>query len=288
SYEDQELEEDQQDDDEYAQQSFLNVAPPTPLAQRSRSLEFTTSSSDDASSAVELRNASIEPGASVNLDFGQIHHLLRNTELVYENITYWIAEAIAIGLNSTNLQAITSVDVTATILAWGVGLDSLYDADMTWKGVSVAVAFLARYVLNQADFKLVSTCKYKGIAGYGTISAPNWVTSILLVVLVLSMVMEVVVILSWIVVVGGGEHLDKAVAMIDNPLRTVYYMRGSLGKLVTKIDGNDLGQISLEQHYKKVKVRLGEDKTTRGNDMGTIILDDPTKVVKISKSRKAA
>ncbi|KAJ3129182.1 hypothetical protein HK100_008783 [Physocladia obscura] len=231
---------------------------------------------------------SITPGTSVQLDFGQVHHLLGNTELVYENITYWIAQAIAIGLNGTDLQAVTATDVTATILAWGVGLDSLYDADLTWQGVSVAVAFLAHYVLNQADFKDVTICKYKGIAGYGTISAPSWVTFLLLVILVLSMVMELVVILSWMVVVGGGKHLDKAVAMIDNPLRTVYYMRGSLGKLVTKIDGNDLGQISLEQQYKKVRVRLGEDKTTRDNEVGTIILDEPTKVVKISKSRKVA
>ncbi|KAJ3123525.1 hypothetical protein HK100_011581, partial [Physocladia obscura] len=231
---------------------------------------------------------SITPGTSVQLDFGQVHHLLGNTELVYENITYWIAQAIAIGLNSSNLQAITSTTVTASILQWGVGVDGVYNVGMTWKGVSAAVAFLAHYVLNQADFKYVATCKYKGIAGYGTISAPSWVTFLLLVILVLSMVMELVVILSWMVVVGGGEHLDKAVAMIDNPLRTVYYMRGSLGKLVTKIDGNDLGQISLEQQYKKVRVRLGEDKTTRGNEVGTIILDEPTKVVKISKSRKVA
>jgi hypothetical protein len=129
-------------------------------------------------------------------------------------------------------------------------------------------------------------CPYKGQNGYGIITAPSWMTSALLVLVVFGVLMEVIVVCSWLLLVGGGPHVDKCVQMIDNPLRTVYYMRESAGRLVTKISGNDIGKISLLQHLEKVQVRFGEDKKTRGEKVGSLILDDPSRVVKVSKSRK--
>ncbi|KAJ3067751.1 hypothetical protein HDU98_009048, partial [Podochytrium sp. JEL0797] len=47
----------------------------------------------------------------------------------------------------------------------------------------------------------------------------------------------------------SGEHIDRCVHMIDNPLRTMYYMREA--RLIEPIRGNDIGQISLDQHLSK-------------------------------------
>ncbi|KAJ3072583.1 hypothetical protein HDU98_003357 [Podochytrium sp. JEL0797] len=71
--------------------------------------------------------------------------------------------------------------------------------------------------------------------------------------------------------------------MIDDPLRTMYYMRDA--KLIGPIRGNDIGRISLEQHLRKVNVRFGESKATREQEVGTLTLNEPSKVVKLSRNR---
>ncbi|KAJ3017764.1 UNVERIFIED_CONTAM: hypothetical protein HDU68_011491 [Siphonaria sp. JEL0065] len=230
----------------------------------------------------------IKAGSSVLFDFGVIHAALGDSELTYQNTTSWIAEAVNIVLESDNMQNPNSRGAVAAIMRWGQDVNGYYDPKATWKGLAVAVGIVSHYVLAQSDGTSKTMCDYKGNDGYGVIYAPPWTLLILIVTLICGLLMEVIVVVSWMLVVGGGEGVDRCVAMIDNPLRTLYYMRGSAGRLVTKIAGNDIGHISLLQHLAKVNLRFGEDKTTRGNEVGTLILDDPSNVIKFSRKRKLA
>ncbi|ORY46617.1 hypothetical protein BCR33DRAFT_715654 [Rhizoclosmatium globosum] len=128
-------------------------------------------------------------------------------------------------------------------------------------------------------------CDYKGAAGAGKIQAPDWSILLSTILLICGVVLEVIVVLSWILAVGGGHHINRCVAMIGDPLRTVYYMRNSVGRVIQKIEGNDIGKVSLRQHLRHVMVRFGEDKKTRGEDVGNLILDEPSKVVKVVRKR---
>ncbi|KAJ3003904.1 UNVERIFIED_CONTAM: hypothetical protein HDU68_005443 [Siphonaria sp. JEL0065] len=231
---------------------------------------------------------SIKAGSSVLFDFGVIHAALGDSELTYQNTTSWIAEAVNIVLESDNMQNPNSRGAVAAIMRWGQDVDGYYNPKATWKGLAVAVGIVSHYVLAQSDGTSKTMCDYKGNAGFGVIYAPQWTLLILIVTLICGLLMEVIVVVSWMLVVGGGEGVDRCVAMIDNPLRTLYYMRGSAGRLVSKIAGNDIGHISLLQHLAKVHLRFGEDKSTRGNEIGTLILDDPTNVIKFSRKRKLA
>ncbi|KAJ3016267.1 UNVERIFIED_CONTAM: hypothetical protein HDU68_012293 [Siphonaria sp. JEL0065] len=232
------------------------------------------------------KNMPITALNSESTDFGKIHHAFGKTELLHENITLWISKGVEMAMNSTNIKNVNTRTAVASMLQWGSDGSGLYDPSATWKAVAGAVAIIGHYVLNLSDGTSLSFCEYKGVAGWGQITAPDWIETILTVILICAITMEVIVVASWLLVVGGGIHIDKCVAMIDNPLRTIYYMRGGLESVVTKIRGNDIGLISLLQHFERVSIRFGEDKKTRGNDVGTLIVDDPVKVVKISRLRK--
>ncbi|KAJ3018283.1 UNVERIFIED_CONTAM: hypothetical protein HDU68_011234 [Siphonaria sp. JEL0065] len=230
----------------------------------------------------------ITPQNSQEKDFGGIHHAFGASEKLYQNVTLWISQGIQLAMNTTTLTNVNTRTAVASLLQWGSDGSGLYDPDSTWKAVAGAVGIISHYVLGLSDGTRLSYCEYKGAAGWGQITAPSWITTIQTAILICGILMESIVVTSWLLVVGGGEHIDKCVAMIDNPLRTIYYMRGSLGQVVTKIRGNDIGQISLVQHFERAHVRFGEDKRTRGNDVGTLIVDDPVKVVKMARNRKLA
>ncbi|KAJ3291596.1 hypothetical protein HDU79_002210 [Rhizoclosmatium sp. JEL0117] len=225
---------------------------------------------------------------SNSFDFGMIHYALDTTEETYMNITKWIAQGVYTLLDNDNLVPIVTRAPYAQILNWGVNTNGLYDPTLTWKGIATAVGIIGHYVMDQNDGNSQTVCDYNGTAGYGKIAAPTWMVTVAIIVLICSAVIAVAVVFSWLLIVGGGPHIDKCVQMIDDPLRTLYYMRNSAEHLVTKIRGNDIGRISLQQHLKKVMIRFGEDKKTRGSDVGTIIVDEPSKVVKITKKRKMA
>ncbi|KAJ3076900.1 hypothetical protein HDU98_010996 [Podochytrium sp. JEL0797] len=228
----------------------------------------------------------VQNGDSKKYDFGQLHYAFGASEKKYTNITQWISQGIQILFANATLENPNSQGVAAAPLLWAQDAAGLYNPSLTWQGMAVAVAIVCHYVLDMSDGTETGLCPYKGVAGEGMITAPSWISTTLLVVLICSITMEVLVVSSWLLVVGGGEHIDRCVQMIDDPLRTLYYMRGSAAQVVSKIAGNDIGHISLLKHLEKVHVRFGEDKSTRGNDFGTLILDEPSKVVKIAKNRK--
>ncbi|KAI8608178.1 hypothetical protein BC830DRAFT_30848 [Chytriomyces sp. MP71] len=228
----------------------------------------------------------LTPENSQSFEFGAIHQAFGDSETWYLNSTEWIMEGIRLTLNSTDLQSLVTRGSSASIFSWGVDRFGRYDPAATWKGVSAAVAVVAHYVLGQSDGTQTDICPYKGVAGYGTITAPRWIMTTALIMIILGIFMELTLIASWFLVVGGGSHVDKAIALLDNPLRLVYYMRNSAGRLIERIRGNDIGQSSLIHHLGAVTVRFGEDKRTRAEESGDLILDEPRKVVKISKNRK--
>ncbi|KAJ3120699.1 hypothetical protein HK100_012690 [Physocladia obscura] len=227
----------------------------------------------------------IVKGASSSVDFAQVQAALSDTETTFLNITSWIAEAMSIMFNSTDVATTNNQVMPASMLTWGANSAGAYDPSLTWQGVASATGMISHYVFDHSDNSQNSICSYTGTAGYGVIGVPSWITTLLTVLLIIGILMQVIVIASWFLAVGGGEYIDKAVQMIDNPHRTMYYMRDSAARLMQKINGPDIGHISLMQHLTKVMVRFGEDKTTRGNNFGTLVLDEPKKVVNIAKNR---
>ncbi|ORY51469.1 hypothetical protein BCR33DRAFT_733770 [Rhizoclosmatium globosum] len=228
----------------------------------------------------------ITPDNSVQFDFGTLHLAFGATEQLYQNLTASVREGIRILLNDSDMVSVVTRGDTASSLIWGLNEDGLYDPAKTWNALSGAVAVISHYVLDQNDNTESSVCEFRGLAGWGKIASPLWATWTVNSLVLVGFVMEIIVLASWLVVVGGGEHIDRCIAMIDKPLRTIYYMRESAGRLVTKIRGKDIGDISLHQHLEKVKVRFGEDKRTRGEEVGTLILAEPSRVVKASRHRK--
>ncbi|KAJ3291595.1 hypothetical protein HDU79_002209 [Rhizoclosmatium sp. JEL0117] len=222
---------------------------------------------------------------SQNFDFGLLHNQFGTSQHFYQNITKWISDGTNLLLNNDNMKAIVTRGVTAQVFSWGVSQEGLYDPARTWKGVASAVGVISHYVLDKSDGSSSAMCDYKGAAGAGKIQAPDWSILLSTILLICGVVLEVIVVLSWILAVGGGHHINRCVAMIGDPLRTVYYMRNSVGRVIQKIEGNDIGKVSLRQHLRHVMVRFGEDKKTRGEDVGNLILDEPSKVVKVVRKR---
>ncbi|KAJ3066024.1 hypothetical protein HDU98_010637 [Podochytrium sp. JEL0797] len=237
-------------------------------------------------SKMTVGGISLTQANSLSLDFGVIHHAFGESETTYQDITQDIARGVQMVLNSTDLKSDVAITKYAQLFDWGMNpTTGLYDPSITWRSVSAAIGIVGHYVLDQNNGGAINElCPYMGTAGLGTIEAPALIATILLVLLICGTTMMVVVTSAWLLVVGGGEHIDRCVQMIDDPLRTIYYMRDS--DLVTTIRGNDIGRISLEQHLSKVNVRFGELKSTRGNEVGSLTLNEPSKVVKLSRSRK--
>ncbi|KAJ3121197.1 hypothetical protein HK100_012490 [Physocladia obscura] len=218
----------------------------------------------DSITATAINEITINGSVSVTLEnsaevnFGQLHQLLLDSENYYGNVTYWISEGIKLGLNSSNLKSIVTRGSSATILNWGILSNGLYDPMKTWRSISAVVALIGHYVLDQYDGNDSASCPYQVLLSAGVFS-------------------QLIVVLLWFLVAGGGPELDKAVKIIDNPLRTVYYMRKSAERVIEQIKGADIGEISLWQHFSQVQVRFGEDKETRGCEIGRLILDDPSR-----------
>ncbi|KAJ3063772.1 hypothetical protein HDU98_000440 [Podochytrium sp. JEL0797] len=237
--------------------------------------------------SIRIQDLLLTRTTSNQSDFGTISHSLGTTESLFQNITGYIAQGVGMTLNGSELRSDVSKSAYAQIFDWGFNYATgLYDPDKTWKSISAAVGIIGHYVLDQSDAAAGKLCAYKGTAGFGTVEAPAILLTVILILLTCGVTMLVVVTCAWMLVVGGGDHIDRCVQMIDDPLRTLYYMRGT--DLVDTIRGNDIGRISLVQHLKKVYVRFGESKATRGNEMGTLTLNAPSKVVKIARNRTVA
>ncbi|KAJ3065121.1 hypothetical protein HDU98_011482 [Podochytrium sp. JEL0797] len=239
-----------------------------------------------AVSKLQVGTITLTQSNSRSFDFGSIHQAFGPSETQYQNITQDIARGVQMVLNSTDLKSDVAITKYAQIFDWGMNpTTGLYDPSTTWRSVSAAIGIVGHYVLDQNNGVAIGeVCPYMGIAGLGTIESPSLIVTILMVLLICGSTMMVVVTCAWILVVGGGIHIDLCVKMIDDPLRTLYYMRDT--SLVTTIRGNDIGRISLEQHLSRVNVRFGELKSTRGNEVGSLTLNEPSKVVKLSRSRK--
>ncbi|KAJ3004725.1 UNVERIFIED_CONTAM: hypothetical protein HDU68_004931 [Siphonaria sp. JEL0065] len=229
----------------------------------------------------------ITPGMQPEADFASIITALGQSQQTFQNITEWISQGVSLAFNVSRLESFTSSQETgASQLVWALNLDGKYNPEHTWKGVSASVAGIAHYVLNQGDASLHSICAYNGINGVGILDAPEWISTVITVLVIISICFGAAVVASWLFIVGGNENIDRAAQIFDHPLRIVYYMRQSLSKLVTKIRGDDIGQISLVNHLRTVRVRFGEDKSTRGNEIGNLTLDTPKNVVKMAKNRE--
>ncbi|KAJ3082157.1 alpha-1,4-glucan branching enzyme, partial [Rhizoclosmatium hyalinum] len=221
-------------------------------------------------------------------DFGSITTALGSSMQIYENITQWIGEGVQLGFGVPVLQSLVTQGSSAYFLIWAQRLDGNYDPALTWRGISSGVAAISHYVLNQGDGNQYSSCPYNGINGVGILEAPGWISTVLLGLVIASICLGMGVVGSWMLIAGGGEAIDRAAQILDHPLRMLYYLRDSAHKLVTKIRGDDIGQISLEQHLANTMVRFGEDKATRGGEIGTLVLDTPKAVVKMARNRKLA
>ncbi|ORY31552.1 hypothetical protein BCR33DRAFT_723905 [Rhizoclosmatium globosum] len=251
--------------------------------------EWSTMTMNSIIEIVVNNKITIPLGDSIKYDFGAIHQAFGSTEVLYSNITGWIAQGIQLAMNGSDLKSYTVRQPQVSLLNWAIDANTgLYDVQSTWKGIAASIAIIGHYVLGQSDGTDSAMCAYRGSDGWGQITAPAWITTALIAILICSTVMLVVCVSSWMLIVGGGPHIDKCVEMIDNPLRTLYYMRESVGNIVTKIRGSDIGQVSLVEHLSREYIRFGEDKTTRGNEVGTLVIDEPSKVVKIARHREVA
>ncbi|ORY32703.1 hypothetical protein BCR33DRAFT_723368 [Rhizoclosmatium globosum] len=230
----------------------------------------------------------VTPNMQGLTDFGSITTALGSSTQMYENITQWIGEGIQLGFGVPVLHSLVTQGSGAYFLVWAQRLDGRYDPALTWKGISSGVAAISHYVLNQGDANQNSNCAYNGMDGVGILEAPEWISTVLLGLVITGICFGMGVVGSWILIAGGGEAIDRAAQILDHPLRMLYYLRDSAHKLVTKIRGDDIGQISLEQHLANTMVRFGEDKTTRGGEIGTLVLDTPKAVVKMARNRKLA
>ncbi|KAJ3343079.1 hypothetical protein HDU83_005825 [Entophlyctis luteolus] len=220
------------------------------------------------------------------LDFNTVVNLLGNSTADKARVTEWIQEAIERIFGHKAIQS-SRRNFYADLLVWGTEVQTgKYNPAMTYRAVASAAAAAAHLVMNQIDANEFGQCRYVGAAGHGAISSPAWTQITVLALIGLSAFLEAFLVCSWLLLSGGGAGIDRAGEVMDNPLRLLYYMRSTAGKLVTKMRRADVGHVSLVKHFKNVIVKLGESKETRGTEIGTLKLDEPKLVVKIAKNRK--
>ncbi|KAJ3064178.1 hypothetical protein HDU98_000120 [Podochytrium sp. JEL0797] len=171
----------------------------------------------------------------------------------------------AVGVSKVIIGNYTLTEENSVEYDFGTIHHALGSSETLYSNITRDIALGVQKVLNSTDLKA------------------DVIVSAYAQIFVCGVLMMLVVTCAWFLIVGGGDHIDRCVQMIDDPLRTMYYMRDA--KLIDPIRGNDIGRISLEQHLKKVNVRFGESKATRGNEVGTLTLNEPSKVVKLSRNR---
>ncbi|KAJ3029338.1 UNVERIFIED_CONTAM: hypothetical protein HDU68_012493 [Siphonaria sp. JEL0065] len=112
------------------------------------------------------------------IDFATILENLDSSKREFQNITQWIGQGIELSMNNSDLKSLFVRGSTASILCWAIDLDGLYNPDKTWRGITVAVAAISHYVLNQKDGNSNALCEYRGINGPGILIAPNWISAV--------------------------------------------------------------------------------------------------------------
>jgi hypothetical protein len=233
---------------------------------------------------VKIGDTVITPRMPEKMYFGTISRELESTNLIYSNVTSWIAEAIgAVFRNGSYLSSQGST--FANILQWATEPDGQYHVEYTARGFMASIGSIAHYVLMQYDGTVVDSCEYYGYKGHGTISASNWTKLLVYIAVGMSLGCHMALILAWALLTTGGPCADKVGQILDNPLRLLYEMREGAARLMPELGSEDFGQLSLKRHLAEVMVKFGEKRTTRGQEVGTLCLDAPSEVVKFRRGR---
>ncbi|KAJ3046622.1 hypothetical protein HDU99_009733, partial [Rhizoclosmatium hyalinum] len=112
--------------------------------------EWTTITMTSIIEIVVNDKIAIPLGDSRKYDFGAIHQAFGNTEVLYSNITGWIAQGIQLAMNNSDLKSYTVRQPQASLLNWAIDANTgLYDVESTWKGIAASVAMIGHYVLGQ-------------------------------------------------------------------------------------------------------------------------------------------
>ncbi|KAI9360769.1 hypothetical protein DFJ73DRAFT_896976 [Zopfochytrium polystomum] len=187
----------------------------------------------------------------------------------------------------------SSTALTCDVLAWATNPTGRVRADLMHRGFIVLTSAVAHYVLNQASYdgSATGTCTYFGNQGRGIVSAPGWIRAVVAAALAVASLAAGVVVVSFFVVVAAGgasQHVALAAAMLDDPLRMLYYLRGSLSRVIERgmrkgvADG---GRPQLRMFLQDFMVRFGEAKSHRGEEVGRLALDVPSNVIRLRKDR---
>ncbi|KAJ1548569.1 hypothetical protein HK405_002540 [Cladochytrium tenue] len=217
--------------------------------------------------------------------FSQLALALNESSYTRTNFTDWTAQHLHLLFSNTSFGSSQGATF-CNLLQWGTLPDGLYHTNVIYRGVAAIVASTAHYVLMQYDTGDSSLCLFSAEVGAGIISVPQWTTQVVIAVLSLNLFLQLVLILSWLVATLGTTSADRAAALLDDPLRLLYYMRESLPRLTRGVRPAEDRPAAVRQEMERVVVRFGEMRATRGETVGQVALDAPQMVLRLRRGRQ--
>ncbi|KAJ3119474.1 hypothetical protein HK100_000297 [Physocladia obscura] len=205
-------------------------------------------------------------------------------------IMTWFSQVFTACTNGTSYPPTQSGSV-ASLFQWGhstsnIFAQEIYDVNSTWEGLAGAVGSMSHYLMMQYNGSASANCSYFGIQQAGVLNIPNAVGTTVLSAVLLSFVLQTMQLILWALTSGGSAATDRVVRILDSPLLLLFYLRRAVTPLIGDIKSGDHSTRAIRAHMKKISVRLGEAKATRGEPIGTLIISDPRNVLAMSEKRE--
>ncbi|KAJ3285803.1 hypothetical protein HDU79_007063 [Rhizoclosmatium sp. JEL0117] len=153
---------------------------------------------------------------------------------------------------------------TVSLFHWAQDENQVHNVNQTWRGITGAIGAMSHFVLMQYNGSTKGECVYSAVKDHGIIGMPSDASLSILGSSAICFVFHLLYLGRWLKNSARNALVDNVSSILSSPLLLLYYSRKMITSHIKDTANRNHSTRSIRKHLGKIRVKVGEDVTTKG------------------------